>query len=185
MMEINEKEGDLIWDKYSIFTEILIISTIIGLFIMHESSLLSTKRGAFWSGLILLLLTFFVSLNLGSQKIIDKNAKNNRNGYHCAIFKVRPENQKKFPNQIGQIICPPDFPLFNLKKLEKDYSGMVVGIITMVFWASIGGNLVASSLIRKKNPKEKKLIEELRALWKKATFFCSNFAPIRKQNREK
>lgn len=150
------------------------------LFVMYELPLATTKRRAFFSGLILLGLTFIVSLDLGSQKIIDKNAKNNRNGYHCAIFKIRPKNQKKLPNQIGQIICPPDFPVFSTKRFEKTYSNMVIGIIIMVFWASIGGNLVASSLM---DPKVS--TEESKNLFKKIRFFCSNFAPTRKQDQGK
>ena len=113
---------------------------------MHEFPLATTKRRAFWAGLIILALTFCILLNFDSQKIIDTGTQNNRNGFRCTMVKDKPETQKRFPNQIGQVICPPDFPLFSTKKFEKAYSDMVIELIIMVFWASIGGNLIASSL---------------------------------------
>lgn len=131
-------------------TIFVIIFTICLLFFMNKFSCAKTKKGAFTIGLFFLALStigaFFVNIKSINEKIEEKSQQAIEKMTPCTIIKVKDEGQ----NITGKIYCHPDLQIISSKKLEQDLAITYIEIIISIFYASIGGNLIASALVRDK-----------------------------------
>ena len=90
--------------------------------------------------------TFFINIQNINEKIEEKSQQAIEKMTPCTIIKAKDEG----PNITGKIYCHPDLQIINPKKLEQDLALTYIGIIILIFYASIGGNLIASALVRDK-----------------------------------